>query len=573
MTDRFFVFFAINLTACLLCIDTANGLSLHHLSASLITSFILSWPTSYIKNFKIRVITQIILGLPFLTICIVDCYCQEFFGTQVSPQILSSITLSNPSEISEFLSTYLGLQILKHWRITLLLLLTLLLPFCLFFRIKCSRDRVFSMALIPVVAINLLYELVPSYRYLQLYLYGKDLQNLEGLIFRHYHEEVPTPIHRLAFAYFSLKKSALVLNKIKRSTITAQIENCSFLSPHIILIIGESFNKHHSSLYGYTLSTTPLQKNRMSAGELFAFTDVVTPWNITSNVFLNIFSTWEYGDQGGVETYPLFPILFRRAGYSVNFFSNQYLLSGFLKGATNQAGHFFLSDMELSDYLFTYRNRRKVKYDMGLVKEVKQNKQDLNQAFTLDIIHLIGQHFDYKQRYPREIAFFSINDYSNRNLDHYEKRVLMHYDNATRYNDVVVDSLIRLYEQDDAVIVFLSDHGEEVYDDFPIHGRLFQSPTSLQARNEYEVPMWIWLSERYKINHPNIVSAIRSSLNKPFLTDGIPQVLLFLAGIKCKWTSEQRNILSPQYDPKPRIIGGNVDYDIIIKDTINRVNK
>ena len=73
---------------------------------------------------------------------------------------------------------------------------------------------------------------------------------------------------------------------------------------------------------------------------------------------------WEYVDDSRdtvrmvktIDHYPLFPILFKKAGYVVNFFSNQYIRKGFSKGATNQSGHFFLADSELSDSLFSYRN-------------------------------------------------------------------------------------------------------------------------------------------------------------------------------------------------------------------------
>ena len=564
------------LTACLLCVDTTNGLSIHCLTSPILTSLLLSWPTSFLPN-RIRPFAQLILGEIFFAVCLVDCYCQEFLGSPVTPQLLSNVLLSDARETCEFLSSFIGFNLILRWRIASLLLLALLLPVSLFVKWqlpKTCKNIKYQYTLMVILLLCLACEIPAMYRFSQLFMQQKNIENMEGLIFRHDHEQKPTPLHRLVFAYYSSVCSGQVLDKIKRSTFRASIDGCEHTSPHIMLIIGESYNKHHSSLYGYQLPTTPLQQKRMNEGELFVFSDVVTPWNITSNVFLDLFSLWEQGNKQSISKVPLFPMLFQRAGYEVTFFSNQYLLKGFHKGATNQAGNFFLSDSELNDSLFSYRNRKSSQYDLGLVGQLERYMNNSERLiYTLDIVHLVGQHFEYSVRYPHSQSAFSIRDYKERTLERDAKRIVMHYDNATRYNDVVVDSLIRLYEQDDAVIVFLSDHGEEVYDDFPIHGRLFQSPTSLQARNEYEVPMWIWLSERYKINHPNIVSAIRSSIHKPFLTDGIPQVLLFLAGIKCKWTSEQRNILSPQYDPKPRIIGENVDYDIIIKDTINRVNK
>ena len=55
---------------------------------------------------------------------------------------------------------------------------------------------------------------------------------MEGLIFHHYHDEIPTPLHRFSFAYYSMKQSRHVLDEIKRSTFSAQIDSCSYLSPH-----------------------------------------------------------------------------------------------------------------------------------------------------------------------------------------------------------------------------------------------------------------------------------------------------------------------------------------------------
>jgi heptose-I-phosphate ethanolaminephosphotransferase len=241
-------------------------------------------------------------------------------------------------------------------------------------------------------------------------------------------------------------------------------------------------------------------------------------------------------------------------------------MKGFLKSATNQAGHFFLADGEMSDSLFSFRNERSRKYDMGLVAQVRDFRTEQEQPeHTLDIIHLIGQHFDYDMRYPQDEATFSVNDYAARTLDAEAKKIVMQYDNATHYNDMVLDSLLSIYDHEDAVVLYVADHGEEVYDDLQLHGRLFQEPTAAQARYEFEVPMWIWCSERYRQQHPDVVSRIREATNKPLMTDALPQLLLSLAGITCPWSDERRNPLSVNYQGKRRIIGGSTDYDELMK--------
>ena len=541
-----------------------NGLSLHSLTSPILTSFLLSWITALLPG-VLRPIIQVILGECLIAICIVDCYCQVFLGTPITPKLLSNIQLSDARETCEFLSTFIGINVILHWRIATLLLFAILFPVLFFVRWQrltgCNRKKL-NWVWITIFFFCIICEAPAMYKYSQLFMQKQNMESMEGLIFRHYHEQTPTPVHRVIFAYFASAQSGHILKEIKRSSFEASIDSCKYISPHIVLIIGESYNKHHSSLYGYQLSTAPLQQKRLQQGELFLFTDVVTPWNITSNVFIDMFSLWEYGCRQHISQYPLFPILFQRAGYKVTFFSNQYLLKGFGKGSTSQVSHFFLADMELSNSLFSYRNRKSSKYDLGLFTQIKNYMKDVvRPAYTLDIVHLKGQHFEYSARYPHSLSAFSIGDYRKRTLPKDAKQVVMHYDNATRYNDMVLDSLLSLYEKEETIVLFVADHGEEVYDELAIYGRLFQEPTAVQAHNEYEVPMWIWCSESYRQNHPDIILNIKQSQSKPFMTDGLPQILLSLAGVSCQWKTENRDLLSPTYRVKQRIINGYVNYD------------
>lgn len=554
--------FLLSLATLLLSVDAKGELSFFCFTAAAATSLLIFLPTQIFRSRLRKIIKTALLEL-LIIVCIIDCYCQEFFGTPISQQIISSILLTNAHESKEFISNFVELSLFTKWRIDCLLLLLVGSPFIIFrYGDKITLCKTAKYIAAAAMALCLMVEIPSAYRYSQLFRQNRNLQNIEGLVFRNYDKEMSTPLHRLVFACYSQKLSSNVLNGIKQQTFSAKIDSCSHLSPHIVLVIGESYNKHHSSLYGYTLQTTPLQQQRSYNGELFVFQDVVTPWNLTSNAFFDFFSVWEYGMKGEISAQPLFPTLFREAGYSVTFFSNQYALRGMRKGVTTQVGRFFLSDKDISDSMFDFRNSKPSKYDSGLVNQLEDFRKDNGKAdYTLDIIHLIGQHFKYEERYPDTTARFSLEDYDNRDLDTEKKEVVMHYDNATCYNDMVLESIIRLHERTETIILFLSDHGEEVYDSLQISGRSFQKPTPIQARNEFEIPMWIWCSKIYQQKHPDIIRNIQAALNKPFMSDGLPQILLSLAGISCQWYDEHRNPLSPAYQPKKRIISGNVDYD------------
>ena len=100
-----------------------------------------------------------------------------------------------------------------------------------------------------------------------------------------------------------------------------KVDSCSYKSPNIVLIIGESYGKHHSQQYGYFMPTTPRQIKREKSGLLVPFSDVVAPWNLTSFVFKNVFSLHVVERKGSWCDYPLFPSLFRKAGLSCYFYN------------------------------------------------------------------------------------------------------------------------------------------------------------------------------------------------------------------------------------------------------------
>lgn len=547
--------------------DPEGKLSFHVFTAALATAALLALPTGLLPKW-LRTPIQFAIGILVILVCLVDVYCQIYLLNAITPQIFITVFLSNISESAEFLSTYININVLTKWRIALLLLLFVLfivshVPLSIKKHQLSQKFRYVSICVMwCCMSLALAVEAYPTWHFAQFFSPQCDAFHTESLIFRHYNEEVSTPIHRIIQSWYATRQSGKLLTYIEQSTINAVVDSCSHLSPHIVLIIGESYNKHHSSLYGYKLPTTPLQQKRHDNGELFVFEDVVTPWNITSNVFLNMFSTWNNGCNDYIGHYPLFPALFRKAGYEVTFFSNQYVTKGFRKTSTNQAGYFFLTSRTACEEMFDYRNSKAHGIDMRLVGEFADYKDHRDHTSpTLDIIHLIGQHFDYKSRYPREENFFSTRDLGRADLNDEARSIVMHYDNATHYNDMVVDKILSLYESEETIVIYVADHGEEVYDGMNVFGRLFQVPTWIQAHQEFEVPMWIWCSPSYRERHADVVDRICQSAKKPLLTDDIPQLLFSVAGVHCQWRDDSHNILSENYQSPKRIIAGEIDYD------------
>ena len=373
------------------------------------------------------------------------------------------------------------------------------------------------------------------------------------------------PVYRLAFSIFSNELASQQVDRLIEAKDKMSVDSCSFKSPNIVLIIGESYGKLHSQQYGYFMPTTPRQIKREKSGLLVPFSDVVAPWNLTSFVFKNVFSLHVVGEKGEWCDYPLFPSLFRKAGYHVTFITNQFLPKA-KQAVYDFSGGFFLNHPELSAAMFDSRNQQLYRFDRGLLDDYDKNQQQHNTDHNLIIFHLLGQHVKYNQRFPSDRRHFKAEDYEKKraDLDGKQRNVLADYDNAVLYNDSIVDAIISRFEDKEAIVIYMPDHGEECYEGN--RGFICRNHSAAidydLAHYEFEIPFWIFCSYKYAAKHPDIYKEIIGAKNRRFMTDALPHMLLYLAGIHTKDYHAEYNILSPQYNEmRPRILKNTTDYD------------
>lgn len=373
------------------------------------------------------------------------------------------------------------------------------------------------------------------------------------------------PVYRLAFSIFSNELASQQVDRLIEAKDKMSVDSCSFKLPNIVLIIGESYGKLHSQQYGYFMPTTPRQIKREKSGLLVPFSDVVAPWNLTSFVFKNVFSLHVVGEKGEWCDYPLFPSLFRKAGYHVTFITNQFLPKA-KQAVYDFSGGFFLNHPELSEAMFDSRNQQLYRFDRGLLDDYDKNQQQHNTDHNLIIFHLLGQHVKYNQRFPSDRRHFKAEDYVKKraDLDGKQRNVLADYDNAVLYNDSIVDAIISRFEDKEAIIIYMPDHGEECYEGN--RGFICRNHSAAidydLAHYEFEIPFWIFCSYKYAAKHPDIYKEIIRAKNRRFMTDALPHMLLYLAGIHTKDYHAEYNILSPQYNEmRPRILKNTTDYD------------
>lgn len=535
------------------------------------------------------------------TVAIIDVFCFWKFSSSLTPTMLLLVGETNSREAGDFFNTYLSTDVIFSpigW--LLLLILFHILFVCRqwlykfipenykrFLQNATEKLRLFAcryrlrfvggivvFALFITGVINSYNNKVQMTRLMT----ADTIGTVEHILTEKNRACFYLPIYRLAFSVYSNHLASQQVNRCIAAAKTVKVDSCSYQSPNIVLIIGESYGKVHSQLYGYKYPTTPRQVKLERSGLLTRFSDVVSCWNLTSFVFKNVLSMHVVGQKGEWCDYALFPELFKKAGYNVTFLTNQFLPQA-KEAIYDFSGGFFLNNPELSKFLFTTRNKSLHRFDEGLLADydglvksggiVINNARDRKSAAkdpNLIIFHLIGQHVNYRTRVPNDRRVFTAADYaeSRPDLSERRRRVLADYDNACLYNDSIVASIIKRFENTNSIVIYMPDHGEECYEpgrNFICRNHSADVDWPL-AHYEFEVPFWIYCTHRYAVTHPEIFKAIKDAKDKRFMTDALPHMLVWLAGISAKDYRPEYNLLSPQYNERrPRILKHVADYD------------
>ena len=519
----------------------------------------------------VRLAAYIILYMVALT----DVYCFSKFGSTLNPSILMLIGETDSREAGDFLSSLLSFDVIFSnvgWILLLIVINLFLYYLPRFKRLTLPRIRLhgaFRQAPGTLCGLLLLWGGVsswPNKTATVKLMSGKTIGQVEHTLTEKDHAVLYTPVSRLVFSLYANSLAARQVVQLIKAADKVTVDSCSFRSPNIVLIIGESYGKHHSQQYGYFMNTTPRQVELEKSGRLVKFGDVVSCWNLTSFVFKNVLSTHVVGQKGEWCDYPLFPELFRKAGYQVTFLTNQFLAKA-NQAVYDFSGGFFLNNPTLSKKQFDLRNEALYTFDDGLLQCYDRfQKEGRIKAHSLTIFHLLGQHVNYKQRYPRDRTRFWAASYEDKRpeLTDRQRKVLSQYDNACLYNDSIVDQIVRRFEQKEAIVIYMPDHGEECYEG--TRGFICRNHSAAidydLARYEFEIPFWIYCSPRYIHAHPDVYQRILQARNRPFMTDALPHLLLYLAGIHSRDYHDRYNVISDQYDERrPRILKGTTDYD------------
>lgn len=312
----------------------------------------------------------------------------------------------------------------------------------------------------------------------------------------------------------------------------------------LVLVLGESTNRLRMSLYGYARKTTP-QLDAMR-DELDIFTNVVTTRPYTIEALTQILS---FADQEHPDLYlskPSLMNMMHQAGYKSYWITNHQTIS---KRNTMLANFSKQTDQQF--YMNNSRAQNSREYDANVFAPFDQALHDPAPRKFI-IVHLLGTHMKYEYRYPHEFVVFQGREGVPAVLTDDQAKVYNQYDNAVRYNDHVMATLINKLraQQANSLLVYFSDHGEDVYDG-PGHdmlGRNESKPTIAM----YAVPFIIWASPEWKAAHD---MAFDGMLDRPYSNAHFIHTWSELVGLSFDGLDPAFSLVSPEFKQHPLLIG------------------
>lgn len=316
--------------------------------------------------------------------------------------------------------------------------------------------------------------------------------------------------------------------------------------PYVVFILGESATRNHMQIYGYNLETTPFAVERYKRGELFKFNDVIACANATSTAMKLLFNFTE--KEVELENWYKTPNIFdiaRRAGYHTGWISNQSPIGWYGnidKIYSERCDEKYFADVDFDkveekDKLFS-RN-----FDIVLLPAIEDFISH-SQEKNFYCVHLYGSHVEYRERYPAEFAKFTAAD-ENKISDE-SKKVTAEYDNSILYTDFILNEIFKRFEDKNALIIYISDHGQEVYESGKNNAGT--TPEEDESRSMIEIPMLVWTSQKFREMYPEKISALKNAENNHYRTDLLIHTILDLMDIQTESFNPTKSIINEKFD-------------------------
>jgi glucan phosphoethanolaminetransferase (alkaline phosphatase superfamily) len=312
----------------------------------------------------------------------------------------------------------------------------------------------------------------------------------------------------------------------------------------VLLIIGESCRYYNWGINGYSRNTSPHLNKRTN---LISFNNVSTGASLTEySVPLILSGVGAENFDKHVKRKGIFAP-FNEVGFNTYWISNQPGDGGNISVHAGEAQKRYS--------ILPEKDHGK---DMTLLDTLRKIlKQPGDKKFI--VIHTMGSHFDYTERYPDSFDIFKpsyktqpedVNDRKFKNI------LVNTYDNTIAYTDAVIDSMISMTSKlnEFATVAYIADHGEDLMDG--TSNATYHMMGSPPSKYVTHVPFFVWYSGQLQQTYPAKVSNLLAHKNSKLSSENLIYTLTSLAGITYPKQDPAKNVSSANYKDSRQLLMG-----------------
>lgn len=259
-----------------------------------------------------------------------------------------------------------------------------------------------------------------------------------------------------------------------------------------VLVIGESESRLHMGAYGYPRGTTPWLSSIKDKSHVILFDHAYSCYTQTVPVLTYALTAKNQYNTIPLEKAPSLLEAAHAAGFDTVWISNQMQF-----GMYDTPISYIASTADKALWMNSYignESGTRIKtsdYDEIVLKGLKQIQPS---SHMLIVIHLMGNHFIYKERYP---SSYNVYQGGNSFIDT--------YDNSILYNDHVVSEIYNTVSHIPhfQAFIYFSDHGEGIDYGLTHDAVNFKYPITY-------IPMYMIFSQEYINNRPDAFDTLKA---------------------------------------------------------------
>jgi glucan phosphoethanolaminetransferase (alkaline phosphatase superfamily) len=299
----------------------------------------------------------------------------------------------------------------------------------------------------------------------------------------------------------------------------------------IVFILGESARWDHFQINGYARPTSP----NLIRDSVTSFRPVTACAAITRNSVPCTLRGVAPPPAPLVERTSIVSV-FAKAGFRTAWISNQGL-------GGMQSTPLAPLAAEAAVRIFTPKGAigfESELYDDNLLPALDRVLGAGNRNFI--VLHTIGSHWHYRLHHPAAFTPYQpecVQDTPSR-CDH--AALINAYDNTIVYTDHIIDAVIQRLRNRNALVVFISDHGEGLGDPYFMHGHgkgLWDG-----TPEEMRVPLFVWASPSWKAKNASRARSIEVASQATTTYETIFHSLIDCAGIRVRALDRDKSFCS-----------------------------